>query len=111
MGFHYTVHSVFLFYQYIFVRNFVCMRLGLQWNLRPNDVEIEILVYTRELISKILPSEVDMDTGWIQNGGLFIATTKERMDEYLRLMTIGKAFGVESHALTPKVGNHWEGWE
>ncbi len=80
---------------------------GMLWNLRPSDIEIQLVSYTRELISKILPEESGQDSGWIQNGGLFIATTKERMDEYLRLLTIGRAFGIEAHALGPKVRTNY----
>lgn len=51
---------------------------------------------------KNLESETDVNSGWINNGGLFIASTKERLDEYKRLMTLGKAFGVESFVLGPE---------
>jgi sarcosine dehydrogenase len=75
---------------------------GLLWNLRPNDQDVPLLKYTRKLISEILPQETGDDAGWINNGGLFIATTKERMDEYKRLHTLGKCHDVESHLLTPQ---------
>lgn len=39
--------------------------------------------------------------GWNSNGGLFIASSKERMDEYKRLHTIGKYFDIESSVLNP----------
>ena len=39
--------------------------------------------------------------GWNSNGGLFIASTKERLDEYKRLYTIGKYFDIESQVLSP----------
>ena len=40
--------------------------------------------------------------GWIENGGLFIASTKERLDEYKRLQTLGHSFGVDSYVLGPE---------
>ena len=38
-----------------------------------------------------LEDETGVDPGWINNGGLFIANSKERMDEYLRLATVSIA--------------------
>ncbi|OXA46595.1 Sarcosine dehydrogenase, mitochondrial [Folsomia candida] len=49
-----------------------------------------------------LESETGIDPGWSMVGGLFLASTKERLDEYKRLHTIGKAFGIESHVLGPE---------
>lgn len=74
---------------------------GLLWQLRPSDVEVELLAHTRRVVSQDLPAETGLHTGWIQNGGLFIASNKQRLDEYKRLMSLGKAYGVESHVLSP----------
>jgi len=46
-----------------------------------------------------LEAETGVNTGWINNGGLFIASTKERLEEYKRLWTLGKSFGIESYIL------------
>jgi len=73
----------------------------LVWNLRPNDTEIQLLTHTRGVIEG-LEKETGIDPGWINNGGLFIANNKQRLDEYKRLQTIGKVFGVESHLLSPE---------
>lgn len=62
--------------------------LGLLWQLRPSDVEVELLAHTRNVISKDLEEETGLHTGWIQNGGLFIASNKQRLDEYKRLMSV-----------------------
>ncbi len=62
---------------------------GLVWRLRPSDVEVELLAHTRKLASDVLEKETDLSTGWIENGGLFIADNKERLNEYQRLMTVG----------------------
>jgi len=62
--------------------------LGLLWQLRPSDVEVELLAITRNIVSKDLEEETGLHTGWIQNGGLFIASNKQRLDEYKRLMSV-----------------------
>ncbi|XP_066294122.1 sarcosine dehydrogenase, mitochondrial-like [Branchiostoma lanceolatum] len=75
---------------------------GLVWRLRPNDVEMEILNYTRDLIQDVLGKETGLDTGWINNGGIFIASNKERLDEYQRMMTLGRNYDIESYVLSPE---------
>ena len=45
---------------------------GLVWRLRPNDVEIQLLATTRDLLMS-LEEETGLDSGWINNGGLFIS--------------------------------------
>ncbi|KAM8796627.1 sarcosine dehydrogenase, mitochondrial [Eudromia elegans] len=74
---------------------------GLLWQLRPSDVEVELLAHTRRVVSQELPEETGLHTGWVQNGGLFIASSKQRLDEYKRLMSLGKVYGVESYVLSP----------
>ena len=64
------------------------MTTGLVWNLRPNDTDIELLRYTRTLLQDVLEEETGVNPGWINNGGLFIANNKERLDEYKRLATV-----------------------
>lgn len=74
---------------------------GLLWQLRPSDTEVELLAHTRNVVSSELEEETGLETGWIQNGGLFIASNKQRLDEYKRLMSLGKVYGIESHVLSP----------
>ncbi|XP_028826887.1 sarcosine dehydrogenase, mitochondrial isoform X2 [Denticeps clupeoides] len=74
---------------------------GLLWQLRPSDTEVELLAHTRNVISSELEMETGLNTGWIQNGGLFIASNKQRLDEYKRLMSLGKVYGIESFVLSP----------
>lgn len=62
---------------------------GLLWQLRPSDVEVELLAHTRRVVSRDLEEETGLHTGWIQNGGLFIASNRQRLDEYKRLMSVG----------------------
>lgn len=79
----------------------VCVYLlGLLWQLRPSDVEVELLAHTRNVISKDLEEETGLHTGWIQNGGLFIASNKQRLDEYKRLMSV-----------THEMAWFWLSWE
>lgn len=64
-------------------------RQGLLWQLRPSDVEVELLAHTRRVVSRDLEEETGLHTGWIQNGGLFVASNRQRLDEYKRLMSVG----------------------
>ncbi|KAB7498129.1 Sarcosine dehydrogenase, mitochondrial, partial [Armadillidium nasatum] len=56
---------------------------------------------TRDTIIRI-EEESGVNPGWINNGGMFIASNKERLDEYKRLQTIGKTQKIESFILGPK---------
>ncbi|XP_023228229.1 sarcosine dehydrogenase, mitochondrial-like [Centruroides sculpturatus] len=76
--------------------------IRLIWRLRPSDTDIEILNHTRHLLHNVLEGESGVHPGWINNGGLFIANSKERLQEYKRLMTVGKAFGIDSFILSPQ---------
>lgn len=75
---------------------------GLIWRLRPNDTDIQLLNHTRHLLQNVLEAETGIHPGFTNNGGLFLANSRERLDEYRRLMTIGKVFDVESHVLSPE---------
>ena len=66
--------------------------LFLQLSLQTLDIDgTEIYccpsVSGKELM-RSLESETDINTGWINNGGLFVAMTKARLDEYKRLNTV-----------------------
>uniref|UniRef100_A0A0K8UZQ0 Sarcosine dehydrogenase, mitochondrial n=2 Tax=Bactrocera latifrons TaxID=174628 RepID=A0A0K8UZQ0_BACLA len=74
---------------------------GLIWRLRPNDVDIQLLNNSRNML-KQLEEDTGCDPGWIQNGGIFIAHTEKRLDEYRRLATVGNALGIENHILGPE---------
>lgn len=45
---------------------------GMFWRLRPNDVDIQLLDSTRNMLMQ-LEEETGVNPGWIQNGGIFIA--------------------------------------
>merc|ERR1719361_2890990 len=53
---------------------------GLVWRLRPNDTEIQLLSHTHKVLTS-LEAETGIEPGWINNGGLFIANNKERLEE------------------------------
>mmetsp|Transcript_20013 Transcript_20013/g.29973 ORF Transcript_20013/g.29973 Transcript_20013/m.29973 type:complete len:909 (+) Transcript_20013:53-2779(+) len=72
---------------------------GMLWRLRPSDTDVELQAYTRDMCKK-LEKETEIES-WTENGGLFIANNKNRMDEYKRLGELGKFYGVESHLLDP----------
>ncbi|KAL9919954.1 LOW QUALITY PROTEIN: sarcosine dehydrogenase [Glossina fuscipes fuscipes] len=74
---------------------------GLVWRLRPNDVDIQLLANSRDMLMQ-LEQETGLDPGWIQNGGIFIAHSNTRLDEYKRLATVGNALGIENYVLTPQ---------
>lgn len=74
---------------------------GLVWSLRPSDTTVQLLRYMIDLMPK-LEKETGMEVGWINNGGIFVANNRQRLDEYKRLMTIGRAMGVDSHVLSPE---------
>ena len=86
------------------------------FRLRPSDVDVALLAYSHDLLSR-LEQETGVDPGYIVNGGLFIASTKvinfpvqvnlieiihftkERLNEYKRLHSLGKAFGTQSYVI------------
>ncbi|XP_060530705.1 sarcosine dehydrogenase, mitochondrial-like isoform X1 [Cylas formicarius] len=74
---------------------------GLIWSLRPSDTDILMLRNTLETINK-LEEDSGVDPGFIHSGGIFIARTRERFEEYKRLHTIGHFFKNHSKLLTPK---------
>ncbi|KAJ8919613.1 hypothetical protein NQ315_002235 [Exocentrus adspersus] len=73
---------------------------ALVWSLRGNDVDTLLLRRTRELLGS-LEEETGVDPGWNQCGGIFIARTNERMEEYKRIHTLGHYFNIENHLVSP----------
>ena len=74
---------------------------GMLWRLRPSDVDIQLHAYTRDLIQRLEREQDAVGSAWTENGGLFIASNKERMAEYERLAETGKYFDIESTVLSP----------
>ena len=57
------------------------------WSLRPSDIDQQLLMRSRKLM-RSLEDETGVHPGWINNGGLFVASNKERLDEYKRMATV-----------------------
>ncbi|XP_012280472.1 sarcosine dehydrogenase, mitochondrial isoform X2 [Orussus abietinus] len=72
---------------------------GLLWHLRPNDVEVELLRASRNTLSDV-EKETGMDPGWTKTGGLYLARSELRLEEYSRLVTFGKGYNIEARLLT-----------
>eukprot|EP01103_Thecamoeba_quadrilineata_P016193 TRINITY_DN5346_c0_g1_i1.p1 TRINITY_DN5346_c0_g1~~TRINITY_DN5346_c0_g1_i1.p1 ORF type:complete len:920 (-),score=183.92 TRINITY_DN5346_c0_g1_i1:22-2745(-) len=75
---------------------------GLLWRLRPHDFEVALMAYTQLLASSILEEETGLSPGWRNNGGLFLASTPQRLDEYRRMAHLSSYFGIPSEILTPQ---------
>ncbi|XP_014204461.1 sarcosine dehydrogenase, mitochondrial [Copidosoma floridanum] len=73
---------------------------GMVWSLRPSEIEIQLLRATQDTIAE-LENETGDNVGWTNNGGLFIAHNDVRMDEYRRLVDMGKVLGVGARLITP----------
>ncbi|KAG7197764.1 hypothetical protein KM043_001583 [Ampulex compressa] len=74
---------------------------GLVWSARaPYDVDMELLKVSKRVLGS-LEKETGVNPGWINNGGLYIAHTRERLAEYKRVITACKALNVEARELTP----------
>uniref|UniRef100_A0A1B6BWS7 FAD dependent oxidoreductase domain-containing protein n=1 Tax=Clastoptera arizonana TaxID=38151 RepID=A0A1B6BWS7_9HEMI len=74
---------------------------GLLWSLLPKDIETQLLKISKNLILRI-HEETGVDPNWNNNGGIYVARTKERMEEYKRLSTIAKSFNVPVKLISPE---------
>jgi sarcosine dehydrogenase len=70
------------------------------WRFRMDETELELNMYSREKAIS-LEEETGLES-WRQNGGLFIANNKERMNEYKRLAEVGRYYGIPSEVLSPE---------
>ncbi|SON58276.1 Aminomethyltransferase [Hartmannibacter diazotrophicus] len=73
---------------------------GLIGQLRTSASITQVLKYSVELYER-LETETGLASGWKQNGGLRLATTKDRWIELKRLATAARSFGLEMDLLTP----------
>lgn len=86
------VHNAVLLEQSSLTAGTTWHSAGLVWRLRPSDVQVHLLAHTRQLAREVLAEESGgVDCGWIENGGLFVANTKQRLNEYKRLMTVSSS--------------------
>lgn len=67
------------------------MFTGLLWRLLPDESQTLLINITRDLFNT-LEEETGVESGFYMNGGLFIASTKNRLDEYRRLKTVDIIF-------------------
>lgn len=61
---------------------------GLVWRTQPSDLSVELLNYTRHLANFVIEEETGLSAGYRENGGMFIANNKTRLQEYQRLQTV-----------------------
>ncbi|HPE32065.1 MAG TPA: FAD-dependent oxidoreductase [Parvularculaceae bacterium] len=73
---------------------------GLVMQLRTTEVMTRLAAYGTELYHDII-AETGQETGLKRNGSLAIASTEDRLIEINRMCALGRAFNIESHALTP----------
>ena len=57
------------------------------WRARPSDIESELITRAHDMMTS-LEEETGVHTGWINNGGLFLARNKTRLDEFKRFHTV-----------------------
>ncbi|KAF2356164.1 FAD dependent oxidoreductase central domain [Trinorchestia longiramus] len=68
---------------------------GLVWDLQPTDMETEIMKRSLNVI-KGLERETKVNSGWVKNGGLFLASSQVRFDMLKRMATFSRTKGVEA---------------
>ena len=75
---------------------------GLIGQIRGTYEMTQLALYTTELYKTILREETGQDTGYRQNGGIGVAADKEKFEEIKRLVSTGKAWGLDIHLVTPQ---------
>lgn len=78
---------------------------GLFMQLRTTHAMTELCRYGATLFPQ-LEAETGLSTGFRRVGSLPIARTPERLHEIARLVTLGKAFGVEANMVSPEEAKH-----
>src|SRR5262245_15687567 len=73
---------------------------GLIGQLRGSSTLTKLAKYSAALLP-VLEAESGLATGFRQNGSLSLALSEERLEELKRQATMGKAFGVEAHMVSP----------
>lgn len=73
---------------------------GAVGQLRSSANITRLLGYSVDLYDK-LEAETGQATGWVRNGSLRLARTKDRRAEFERAYTTARSFGLEFHMLTP----------
>ena len=75
---------------------------GLISQMRSSYEMTQLALYTTELYKTILREETEQDTGYRQNGGIGVAADAEKFEEIKRIVSTGKAWGLDIHLVTPK---------
>ncbi|XP_014291636.1 sarcosine dehydrogenase, mitochondrial [Halyomorpha halys] len=73
---------------------------GLILQMRMSDTEMQLRSATKNLLG-VLQEETGVDPKWVNNGAIYLARSKVRMDEYKRMSTLAKNFNIETHLLSP----------
>ncbi len=74
---------------------------GAVGQLRANANITQLLKESVEVYGR-LEAETGLSTGWVQNGSLRLATTKDRVAEFEVAATMARSFGMEFHFLSPR---------
>ena len=80
---------------------------GLVTQLRNSRTLIEIARYAIDLYPR-LEAETGQPTGFRQNGSITVARTEGRMDELKKIVSLGRAYGIEIEPISP--GDAGEMW-
>ena len=73
---------------------------GLLTQLRHTKTTIEIAKYGLDLMPE-LEKKTNHPTGYKKTGSITIAKTKGRMDELNKIASLGRAFNIEVHSISP----------
>lgn len=74
---------------------------GLIWSIKGNALEMQLLNASRNIVTRI-QEETGVDPNWNNNGGVYVARTKERFEELKRFATIAKSFNIPATLMTPE---------
>ena len=72
---------------------------GLVGQLRATHALSKLAMYGTELYAR-LEEETEQATGYLANGSLMVARTRDRVQEYQRSMGMAKAFGIEMERIS-----------
>ena len=80
---------------------------GLVTQLRNSKTLIDIARYSIELYSRIT-EETGVETGFRRTGSISVARTQGRMDEFRKIASLGRSYGIEIEPISPgEAGEMW----
>ncbi|KAK9296853.1 hypothetical protein QLX08_009258 [Tetragonisca angustula] len=62
---------------------------------------MELLDATRRIFNS-LEKETGTNPGWINNGGVYVARSSDRLNEFRRVITGSKIFGIQAYLISPQ---------